>query len=78
MAKKHYTFLIITNKKDAIKKVCASSKFLKYVGVFATVLMISMAYVLFDYVKTKRQGAEFDNIKKLAEIQRDQINSLAG
>ncbi len=78
MAKKHYTFLIITNKKDAIKKVCASSKFLKYVGVCATVLMISMAYVLFDYVKTKRQGAEFDNIKKLAEIQRDQINSLAG
>ena len=78
MAKKHYTFLIITNKKDAIKKVCASSKFLKYVGVFATVLMISMAYVLFDYVKTKRQGAEFDNVKKLAEIQRDQINSLAG
>ncbi len=78
MAKKHYTFLIITNKKDAIKKVCASSKFLKYVGVFATVLMISMAYILFDYVKTKQQGAEFDNIKKLAEIQRDQINSLAG
>lgn len=78
MAKKHYTFLVFSNKKDAVKKICASAKSLKCAAVFAALLMLSMAFLLYDYIKTKQQGIEFDNIKKLAESQADQINSLAG
>lgn len=75
MAKHHYTFLIISNKKDAVKKICASAKSLKCASIFAAILILSMAFILFDYVK---KGLEFNNVRKLAEIQKDQINCLAG
>jgi len=78
MAKHHYTFLVFSNKKDAVKKVCASAKFLKFAAAFAVVFVISMAFLLYDYVQAKKQGIEYENIKKHAESQADQINSLAG
>lgn len=78
MAKHHYTFVIFSNKRDAVKKICASAKFLKSVSACAALLVAFMAFVLFDYVKTKKEGMEFNNVKRLAEIQKDQINSLAG
>ncbi len=78
MAKSRYTFLVFSNKKDAVKKVCASAKFLKYAGGFAVLMVLAMAFLLYDYIQAKRQGAEFENVKKLAETQADQINTLAG
>ncbi|MEN6466393.1 MAG: M23 family metallopeptidase [Syntrophaceae bacterium] len=75
MAKNHYTFLVFSNKKDAVKKVCASAKFLKCAAGFAAILVLAMAFILFDYVKAKKQGVEFE---KLAESQAGQINTLAG
>lgn len=74
----HYTFLVFSNKKDAVKKVCASAKFLKCAAAFAAVIVVSMAFLLYDYIQAKRQGIEFENIKKLSETQAGQINDLAG
>jgi len=78
MSKHHYTFLVFSNKKDAVKKICASAKFLKCAAGFAVIIVLSMAFLLYDYIQAKRQGIEFENIKKLAESQAGQINDLAG
>jgi murein DD-endopeptidase MepM/ murein hydrolase activator NlpD len=78
MAKHHYTFLVFSNKKDAVKKVCASGKFLKCAVAFAALLVVSISFLLYDYIQTKKQGLEFENIKKLSESQAGQINELAG
>jgi murein DD-endopeptidase MepM/ murein hydrolase activator NlpD len=78
MAKHHYTFLVFSNKKDAVRKVCASGKFLKVAAAFAALVMLAMGFVLYDYIQAKKQGLEFENIKKLAESQAEQISTLAG
>lgn len=78
MGKHHYTFLVFSNKKDAVRKVCASAKFLKCAAGLAAVFVLAMAFLLYDYVQAKKQEVEFENIKKLTESQADQINSLAG
>jgi murein DD-endopeptidase MepM/ murein hydrolase activator NlpD len=78
MGKHHYTFLVFSNKKDAVRKVCASAKFLKCAAGVAAFFVLAMAFLLYDYVQAKKQELEFENVRKQAESQADQINSLAG
>ena len=78
MQNNFYTFLIIPQKKKAVKKITASSRFLKSIAVFSSVVFFFVLYFAVDYVSIKRETAEVRSLRALTDSQKSQLDELSG
>ncbi|MFB3924971.1 MAG: peptidoglycan DD-metalloendopeptidase family protein [Syntrophales bacterium] len=77
MAKNHYTFLIVPQKKSSVKKISASSTLVRAFFAVMALAVVSAAYMIYDYLRTKNDAFELSYLKRLTESQKEQINHLA-
>jgi len=76
--KNYYTFLIIPQKESSIRKFKLSGTFVKLVSFAALVVVISLAYFVWEHVDNVGKIEELNRLRQLNAVQREQIDLLAG
>lgn len=78
MKRNTYTLLIIPQKKSSVKKINVSSMFIKFVSISVVVSLFAIVYFSYDYIKVREDTVELAGLKRLTEVQKEQIDLLVG
>jgi murein DD-endopeptidase MepM/ murein hydrolase activator NlpD len=77
MRNNFYTFLVIPQKKRAVKKVTASSRLLQFLCVFLSATSLLLTYFAYDYLTIKHNTFEVRHLQELTEVQQQKIDELS-
>ena len=78
MSKNVYTILIVPQRGSSVKKINASSTFIKLISVAIVVVFLSIVCFSYDYIRVKKGAVELASLKQLTSVQKGQIDLLAG
>lgn len=78
MKKNYYTFLIIPQKTSSIRKFSLSSTFVKLVSFAALVIVLSLAYFVWEHVENVGKIEELNRLRQVNAVQKEEIDMLAG
>ncbi len=73
---KRYTFLLLTQDRNKVKRISISRFFFRSTTLFLTLIILFVAWVLYDYVIIKSEVGQIYHLKAENQEQKNKLQSL--